>query len=110
MGSCGARLKEAHWGGSSLSSSLFRVAAKKKRLPMRGSRSKTIWANMVWLGLWCATSVGCGGGSATPQAGALKDREAIAKVLPQGVSLESPVVPDRLYGSSSKNVEEALAS
>ena len=44
------------------------------------------------------------------QAGALKDREAIASALPQGVTLESPVVPDALYGSSSKNVEEALAN
>jgi hypothetical protein len=77
---------------------------------MRDSRSKTIWVNMVWLGLCCATGVGCAGGSPTSQAGPLKDREAIATALPQGVTLASPVVPDPLYGSSSRNVEEALAS
>jgi hypothetical protein len=65
---------------------------------------------MVWLGWCCATSIGCGGGPATTQAGPLKDREAIAQALPQGVTLESPVVPDPLYGSTSKNVEDALAS
>ena len=53
------------------------VLAKKTRLPMSDRSSKTIWANMVWLGLCCATSVGCGGGSSTLQAGPLKDREAI---------------------------------
>jgi hypothetical protein len=77
---------------------------------MRDSTSKAIWANMVWLGLCCATSVGCGGGPATTQAGPLKDREAIASALPPGVTLASPVVPDPLYGSTSKNVEDALAS
>jgi hypothetical protein len=44
------------------------------------------------------------------QAGPLKDREAIASALPPGVTLASPVVPDARYGSSSKDVEEALAS
>src|SRR5947209_1436510 len=77
---------------------------------MRGSTSNAIWANIVWLGLCCAAGVGCGGGSATTQAGPLKDREAISSALPQGVTLASLVVPDPLYGSSSKNVEEALAS
>ncbi len=77
---------------------------------MSDSSSKTIWANMVWLGLCCATSFGCGGGPATTQAGPLKDREAIASALPPGVTLASPVVPDPLYGSTSNNVEDALAS
>ena len=77
---------------------------------MRDSRSKSIWANMVWLGLSCATSVGCGGGSSPTQSGPLKDREAIASALPQGVTLESAVIAGPLYGSSSKNVEEALAT
>ena len=54
---------------------------------------------------------GCGGGSSgnvTP--GPLKDREAIAAALPQGVTLQSPIIPDVLSGPSSKTVEDALAS
>jgi len=53
---------------------------------------------------------GCGGGSsgkASP--GALKDRDAVAAALPQGVSLDSPVVPDVLY-REAKTVEDTLAS
>jgi hypothetical protein len=53
---------------------------------------------------------GCGGGSSGKvNAGPLKDRDAIAAALPQGVSLESAVVPDVLYGEA-KTVEDALAS
>ena len=77
---------------------------------MSGCRSKRIWANMIWLGLCCALNGGCRDGSSASQAVPLKDREAIISALPQGVTLESPVVPDALYGSSSKNVEEALAN
>lgn len=55
-------------------------------------------------------NVGCGGSPSTSSSGPLKDREAIVSALPQGVTLASPVVPDPLYGNSSKNVEEALAS
>ena len=42
--------------------------------------------------------------------GPLKEREVIAAVLPQGVSFDSPVIPDVLYGESSKTVEDALAN
>jgi hypothetical protein len=53
---------------------------------------------------------GCGRGSPGKMGpGPLKDRDAIAAALPQGVSLDSPVVPDLLYGQA-KTVEDALAS
>jgi hypothetical protein len=56
-------------------------------------------------------AIGCGGsGSSSTQAAPLKDRDRIAAVLPNGVTLESPVVPDKLYGESSKTAEDALAS
>jgi hypothetical protein len=42
--------------------------------------------------------------------GPLEERQAIATVLPQGVSFDSPVIPDVLYGESSKTVEDALAN
>ena len=42
--------------------------------------------------------------------GPLKDRETIAAALPQGVTLDSSVLPDVLYGNSCKTVEDALAS
>ena len=52
---------------------------------------------------------GCGGSSGKVSAGPLKDREAIAAALPQGVTLDSPVVADVLY-KEAKTVEDALAS
>ncbi len=53
---------------------------------------------------------GCGGGSSGSMAPApLKDREAIIAALPTGVTLESAVIPDVLYGQSAKTVEDALA-
>jgi hypothetical protein len=56
-------------------------------------------------------AIGCGGsGSSSTPAAPLKDRDRIAAALPNGVTLESPVVPDKLYGESSKTVEDALAS
>jgi len=54
---------------------------------------------------------GCGGGrnfSAAPSP--LQDREAVAAALPKGVTLETAVIPDKMYGESSKTVEQALAS
>jgi hypothetical protein len=52
---------------------------------------------------------GCGGSSAKVSPVPLKDRDAVAAALPQGVSLDSPVVPDLLY-KEAKTVEDALAS
>ena len=50
---------------------------------------------------------GCGGGSVVGKVspGPLKEREAIAAVLPQGVSFDSPVIPDVLYGESSNRTQ-----
>jgi hypothetical protein len=36
------------------------------------------------------------------------DRDRIAAALPKGVTMESAVSPNGLYGGSSKTVEEAL--
>jgi hypothetical protein len=58
-----------------------------------------------------ATAGGCGGSkpsSSLPKP--LQNREEIAALLPKGVTLESPVVPNKLYGESSKTVEDALAA
>jgi hypothetical protein len=53
---------------------------------------------------------GCGGGSASKVSpGPLRDRAAIAAALPEGVSLDSTVVPDVLY-KEAKTVADALAS
>ncbi len=60
-------------------------------------------------GLLLGLEPGCGGWSGKVTAGPLKEREAIAAALPQGVSLDSPVVPEVLY-KEAKTVEDALAS
>jgi hypothetical protein len=66
---------------------------------------------VVMTSLFCVLQPGCGGGSSgNVSPGPLKDRDAIASALPQGVTLESPVVPDVFYGQSAKTVEDALAS
>jgi len=51
---------------------------------------------------------GLGGGSTAPLP--LQDRETVVAALPKGVTLETPVVGDKMYGESSKTVEDALAS
>ena len=56
-------------------------------------------------------TLGCGSGSSRTAAPApLKDRDAIAAALPKGVTLESSIVADPIFGASSKTVEEALAN
>ena len=57
----------------------------------------------------CCLIVGCGARGLATDPGPLKDREAIAKQLPPGVTLESTVVPNMMYGNSAKTVEDALA-
>jgi hypothetical protein len=51
---------------------------------------------------------GCGRSSTTTDPGPLKQRDDVAAALPSGITLDSPVVPDKLYGESSKTVEDAL--
>ena len=66
---------------------------------------------LFFLALTCIVSPGCGSGSTGSAAPApLKDKDAIAAALPKGVTLESAVVADPVYGASAKTVEEALAS
>jgi hypothetical protein len=54
---------------------------------------------------------GCGDGSVTtPPAIAPLDTDKLAAALPTGVTLQTPVRPDKLYGESAKTVEDALKS
>src|SRR4051794_16852793 len=53
---------------------------------------------------------GCGGGSPTVATGPSQVRDEIARSLPPGVTLESPVVPNPMYGPGAKTVGDALAS
>ncbi len=68
-------------------------------------------AGMVLAAFSCIMPFGCGSGSTgTTAAAPLKDRDAITAALPKGVTLETAVVPDPVYGTSAKTVEDALAS
>jgi hypothetical protein len=53
---------------------------------------------------------GCGGSGSSTRTDTTKEREGLAKGLPVGVILATPVVPDKLYGESSKTVADALAA
>jgi hypothetical protein len=53
---------------------------------------------------------GCGGQSDAVGPAPLENPDEVAAVLPQGVTLDTPVVPDKLYGDSSKTVREALGA
>jgi hypothetical protein len=66
--------------------------------------SLTLLAAMV------VAASGCGGKNGSAEPGKLDKPEEVAAVLPTGVTLETPVVPDKLYGESSKTVAEALAN
>jgi hypothetical protein len=66
---------------------------------------------LVFLALLCIVDSGCGSGSTGSTALApLKDKDAITAALPKGVTLESAIVADPVYGASAKTVEEALAN
>jgi len=58
------------------------------------------------LALWAGGCSGSRSNSTGP--GPLENRDSIATVLPKGVTLETPVVPNAFYGESSKTVEDAL--
>jgi hypothetical protein len=54
---------------------------------------------------------GCGDGAVTtPPAVAPTDTTKLAAALPEGVTLQTPVRPDKAYGESVKTVEDALKS
>jgi hypothetical protein len=55
-------------------------------------------------------AAGCGGKNTSTEPLPLRDREAVVAALPKGVTLETPVVPDKMYGEKSKTVEDALSS
>jgi hypothetical protein len=57
------------------------------------------------------SSGGCGGSMLTSTAPPiLRDREEVISALPKGITLDMAVVPDKMYGESSKTVEDALRS
>lgn len=69
----------------------------------RGCRSLLLSA------LFALPLAGCGDGSATtPPAVAPADSDKLAAALPSGVTLQTPVRPEKAYGESSKTVEDAL--
>jgi hypothetical protein len=53
---------------------------------------------------------GCGGSMTSTEPPILRDRQEVVSALPAGITLEMPVVPDKMYGESSKTVEDALRS
>jgi hypothetical protein len=56
------------------------------------------------------SSGGCGGSTTSTEPPILRDRQEVVSALPAGITLETPVVPDKLYGESAKTVEDALRS
>jgi len=61
--------------------------------------------------LFALEIAGCGDRAVTtPPATPPLDREKLAAALPSGVTLDSPVRPDKGYGESSKTVGDALKS
>lgn len=78
---------------------------------MRFAKALAGCAGSVLVALSCTMPMGCGLGATSSTAPApLKEKETIASALPQGVTLETPVVADPLYGAESKTVGDALAS
>jgi hypothetical protein len=78
---------------------------------MRFARSLVQGAGAVLIALCCIVPFGCGSGSTGGiTAGPLKDRDAVIAALPKGVTLESAILPDPMYGATSKTVEDALTS
>ena len=53
-------------------------------------------------------AAGCGKTIQTTEPGILKEREDVINALPKGVTLDMAVIPDKMYGESSKTVEDAL--
>ncbi len=68
------------------------------------------WSSCWRSSLLVLAIAGCGGGTPGTDPGPLKDKEAIAPLLPPGVTLESPIVPNPMFGASSITVADALAS
>lgn len=58
-----------------------------------------------------AALAGCGGAPAgPPPPPPLQNQDEIAAKLPSGVTLDTPIVPDNLFGENAKTVGDALAS
>jgi len=62
------------------------------------------------VGLGLAFFVACGLREESGEFPSAFDRGDLASALPEGISLDSPVIPDLLYGESSQTVGEALAN
>jgi len=78
---------------------------------MTCARSTRILFPVALSALMAVCAAGCGGGRNVSTAPLpLQDREGVAAALPKGVTFETAVIPDKMYGESSKTVEQALAS
>jgi len=78
---------------------------------MTYARSTRTPFSVAFFALMAACAPGCGGGArVSSEPLPLQDRENVAAALPKGVTFETPVIPDKMYGESSKTVEQALAS
>ena len=62
--------------------------------------------------VFSALLAGCGGGDkgASPPPPPLENQAEIVALLPSGVTLDTPIVPDKLFGENAKTVGDALAS
>ena len=61
----------------------------------------------IFLAVLAFVSAGCEMTSTPTGPGILREREDVIKTLPKGVTLETPIVPDKMYGDG-KTVEDAL--
>lgn len=75
-------------------------------------RSPKTRVAQVWIaGLLSALLVGCGGGGEAPtKPPPLKNQDEIIAHLPSGVTLDTPIAPNPLFGEDAKTVGDALAS
>jgi hypothetical protein len=68
-----------------------------------------VFAPTLIVALFACLLGGCGDGAVTtPPAVAPIDTSKLSAALPSGVTLQTPVRPDKAYGESVKTVEDAL--
>jgi hypothetical protein len=77
---------------------------------MSKKRASNSYRSLSLLALLALPIAACGGGGSatTPPAVEALDTASISSALPRGVTLETPVRADKLYGESSKTVQDAL--
>jgi len=75
---------------------------------MRKPELTRVFGPLLLAALFALPIGGCGGSGPAQPAVAPADSEKLAAALPSGVTLQTPVRPDKLYGESAKTVEDAL--